>query len=90
MNRLSGARIQTSSLTMKIYMMMKKAVKPLLFAVVSTLLAILVILGTLIAATIHVLFNGLLLYRAYKGFIYMIAHHHRQLRPMEHLRSSVG
>ena len=48
------------------WIIFKRILKPLVFVLVVILVAILVIAGTLISATYHVLFNALLLFRGYK------------------------
>eukprot|EP01035_Chromulina_nebulosa_P030889 gene30889-41106_t len=46
----------------------KKAVKSITFLLMAAILAVGTVLGVLILATLHVLFNGMLLHRAYRGF----------------------
>ena len=45
----------------------RKAVKYITFLLITAMLAVGTILGVLIVATLHVLFNGMLLHRAYRG-----------------------
>lgn len=45
----------------------KKLWKPLLFILVATVEAIAIVIGRLLVASLHIIFNGMLLHRAYRG-----------------------
>eukprot|EP01036_Dinobryon_divergens_P024997 gene24997-33501_t len=54
-----------------LWIIFKRILKPIIFLIVVTLVAIIVITATLVSAIYHVLFNALLLFRGYKLYFHM-------------------